>query len=240
MGLNGTLADLGVVDLIQFPYTGRQTGELVVTADDEEARLYYDKGALVHATLGDASGMNALVRVVGWSNGTFEFFKDTQPSDKTIDIDLHRALMQALKLHDELKKSEEMLKGGQFDIAAENKDAIAQRLSEYVASTVFALHACVLTPDGKAFASADGQGGPPMGIEKVRSAIHAFMGSYPRRNLSRIFLEDDEGTILTHMLSSGGTLIIMAAKEASLGAVSMSVGRFVAKLEQDLTGNGRE
>ena len=52
MALKGTLADIGIIDLIQFPHAGRRTGELVVTADDHEGRLYYDKGSLVHACLG--------------------------------------------------------------------------------------------------------------------------------------------------------------------------------------------
>ena len=107
MALKGTLSDLGIIDLVQFPHGGRKTGKLVIAANGGEGHLYYDTGALVHAELGDFEGMAALVRMVDWTEGTFEFVPDTQPSRKTIELDLHRAVMNALRLHDELKAEED-------------------------------------------------------------------------------------------------------------------------------------
>jgi len=70
MALKGTLADLGIVDLIQFPHAGRKTGHLMITGPDGDARLFYENGALVHASLNDIHGMDALVRIVDWGEGS--------------------------------------------------------------------------------------------------------------------------------------------------------------------------
>ena len=54
--------------------------------------------------------MEALVRMVDWIEGSFEFLNDSEPTRKTFDMDLHRAVMQALKVHDERKEEEARLK----------------------------------------------------------------------------------------------------------------------------------
>lgn len=120
MGLKGTLADLGIVDLIQFPHAGRKTGEMTITGKAGEAKLYYEKGALVHAVLDDHTGMEALVLLVDWTEGSFEFNPDVEADVRTIQVDLHRAVMQALKLHDEMKLEEEQKRAQQSSAPEED------------------------------------------------------------------------------------------------------------------------
>jgi len=231
MALKGTLADLGIIDLIQFPHVGRKTGELVITTDDMVARLYYDSGSLVHAILGTNLGMDALVRLVDWSEGNFEFIGETEPPSRTIELDLHRAVMQALKLHDEMKQAEEQQKMEQSGEDERSTQALVSHLNEFVASNSFALHACVLSREGEVRAAADGPEGTQEGIESLRTAIHAFVQSYPRDDLKRMFMVDAEGTAVMVGLSNGSSLIVLAGKDASLGAVTVSVGRLAATLE---------
>jgi hypothetical protein len=231
MALKGTLEDMAIIDLIQFPHSGRKTGHLIINGTDGEARLSYESGSLVHAALGDFSGMDALVRVVGWKEGTFEFIPDAEPEAKSIDLDLHRAVMQALKLHDELKREEEVKRGKEASASEEGDENLMILLSEFVGSNDFALHACILDPDGKIRAAVDGSEGSPEGIEELRSGLHSLVQTHPRDPLRRVLLEDDLGTVTLVRLSDGGSLIVVASKGASLGSVSMSVGRLAAGLE---------
>ena len=231
MALKGTLEDMAIIDLVQFPHSGRKTGHLIISGTDGEARLSYENGSLVHATLGNISGMDALVRVVGWNEGTFGFVPDAEPEARTIELDLHRAVMQALKLHDELKKEEEERRAKEVSGQEEGDEALTTRLSEFVGSNDFALHACVLDSGGKIRAAVDGPDGPPEGIENLRSALHSLVRTHPRGALRRILLEDDHGTVTLVGLRDGGSLIAVASKGASLGSVSMSVGRLAAGLE---------
>jgi hypothetical protein len=106
------------------------------------------KGSLVHVTQGDASGMDALVRVVGWREGTFEFLPDLEPEAKSIDLDLHRAVMQALKIHDELKAEEER-RASENPAQGETDEALTGKLAEFLGSYDFAAHVSVLDSDGR-------------------------------------------------------------------------------------------
>jgi hypothetical protein len=230
MALKGTLADLGIIDLIQFPHGGRKSGELVITSKDGEGRLYYDNGALVHAAVGHFEGMSALVCMVDWAEGTFEFVNDTKPTRKTIELDLHRAVMHALKLHDELRAEEKRRKAEGLVEPKQKDEALLSRLSEFVSSNDFAVHACVISPEGTLKAAANGPDGAPRNVEKLRGVLHELLGSYPRENLSRAFAVDEQGTVVLVRLSDGSGLIVIAGKEASLGAVAMSVGRLATEL----------
>jgi predicted regulator of Ras-like GTPase activity (Roadblock/LC7/MglB family) len=231
MALKGTLADIGIIDLMQFPYTGRRTGELVVTADGKEGRIYYDQGSLVHACLGNAAGMEALVLMVDWIEGSFEFITDSEPPHKTVEMDLHRAVMQALKLHDERKKEEERLKLEKSAGTEPDDGILSSQLKEFVSSTDFALHASVISSDGSLRAAAEDPNGLPEGTETLRNSLHSLWQSYPRGNLNKIFLVDEQGTVVLMRLPDVGGLVVVAQKEASLGAISMSVARLAEKLE---------
>ncbi len=229
MGLKGTLKDMAIIDLVQFPHSGRKTGHLIISGTDGEARLSYENGSLVHATLGDVSGMDALVRIVEWNEGAFEFIPGAEPEARSIELDLHRAVMQALKLHDELKKEEER-RAKEAIGQEEGHGALTARLSEFVQSNDFALHASVLNSDGKIRSSVDGPDGPPDGIEKLRSELHTLARAHPRGAVRRIILEDELGTVTLVGLRDGGSLIAVAGKRGSLGSVSMSVSRLAAGL----------
>jgi hypothetical protein len=230
MALKGTLEDMAIIDLVQFPHSGRKTGLLIIITSDGEARLSYENGSLVHATLDDMSGMEALVRVVGWHEGTFEFVQDALPEARSIELDLHRAVMQALKLHDELKREAEERRAKETSGSEQSDAVLASRLSEFVGSTDFALHACVLDSEGKVRAAVDGADGPAEGIEHLRTSLYSLVQTHPRALLRRVLLEDDLGTVTLVRLSDGGSLIAVASKGASLGSVSMSVGRLATAL----------
>jgi len=229
MALKGTLADMTIINLIQFPHGGRKTGHLIISGADGEAKLCYENGSLVHATLGDASGMEALVRVVAWGEGTFEFVPDMEPEARSIDLDLHRAVMQALKIHDELK-AEEQSRAGIDSGQGETDEALTQMLSAFLASHDFASHASVLDSEGRLRASVDGAEKGKEGIEGLRSTLHSLMQSYPRGTLNRVLIEDDLGTVALVRLQDGGSLMVTASQAASLGVVSMNVGRLAAGL----------
>lgn len=229
MGLKGTLADIAIIDLIQFPHSGRRTGHLVVSGTDGDATLFYEDGSLVHATVGDAFGIDALVRVVAWEEGTFEFVPNVATEARSIDLDLHRAVMQALKLHDEMKMEEEQM-DQDSDKQRAGDEVLAAKLSEFLTANDFAMHASVLAPEGGLRAAVDGDGGTPDEIGELRSTLHALLGSHPRGVLTRILIEDDFGTVVLVRLKDGSSLLAVASEDASLGAVSMSTGRLAAAL----------
>jgi hypothetical protein len=228
MALSGALADLGVVDLVQFPSTGRKTGELVIAdaSSGQEAHLFYAKGKLVHAALGREKGLPVLVEVLGWSDGRFEFEAEVAAPEVSIESDLHRAMMQALKIRDEL--SEEARRSAEQAPAAVFEDA----LRHFVEGSSWALYAGVLGADGRVLAQVS-PGRPPQGLDGLRASMHALSSAYPRRALRRIFAEDEEGAVVLVRLASGASLLVVAGKGAATGVVSVGVGKLAASLESE-------
>jgi hypothetical protein len=231
MALKGTLADLGIIDLIQFPHAGRKTGKFIIGFEAGEALLYYDKGNLVHAVAPGKSGMDALVFVVGLDRGSFEFHSDELPLETTIRMDLHHAVMQALKLHDELKAAEAESLRQNTDRTEGDGVVVTKMLVEHISSSDFVIHACVLNADGSVFASADGKEGPVEGVDQLRGVILAFVAAYPRPNVDRVFVLDELGIAVVVCLAQQRSLMLLAARDAPLGMVSLSVNKLVSTLE---------
>jgi hypothetical protein len=229
MALKGTLADLGIIDLIQFPHSGRKTGKFAIAFNNGDALLYYDKGTLVHAVAGEKTGLDALVFVVGLDQGSFEFHSDEPAPETTIQMDLHHAVMQALKLHDERKAAEEQIRSEVTGREQEENVVVTKMLAEYVSSSDFVLHACVLKPDGSVFAAADGPEGPVEDAERLHGLLHSVVAAYPRRNVDRIFVLDALGTVVLVCLAEERSLMVVAARDTPLGAVSLSVNKLVSQ-----------
>lgn len=245
MALIGTLTDLGIVDLIQFPHGGRKSGELVIADADHEARLYYTRGNLIHAAMAEQEGIEVLVELVAWTEGQFEFRQDVATEKQSIELDLHHVVMQALKLRDERvmeetrrrTEAEEQRRqaaagagGGELD------PVLCALLSDFVATNTFVSHVCVLAPDGVPVAEADGPAGPPEGVEGVRLSLATLADTYLREGLIRIIVEDAQGTAVYQRCTSEGAVVAIANKSGSLGAVSVAVGKLIKTLAQ---GGGR-
>jgi hypothetical protein len=231
MALKGTLADLGIIDLIQFPHAGRKTGKFIIAFETGEALLYYDKGTLVHAVAPGKTGMDALVFVVGLDRGGFEFHSDELPPETTIRMDLHHAVMQALKLHDEFKAAEAENLRQSADRTEGDGIVMTRILVEHISSSDFVLHACVLNADGSVFAAADGKEGQVEGVDRLRGALLSFVAEYPRPNVDRVFVLDELGTAVVVCLAQQRGLMLLASRDAPLGMVSLSVNKLVSTLE---------
>ncbi len=232
MALRGTLADMGIVDLIQFPHAGRKTGELIIVSPEDEARLYYDKGKLTHAALGDQQGEAVLVDVVDWSEGEFEFRTDVMADEQTVEADVHRALMQALKIRDERRMSADAEEGK--DMSSDRlASALAGRLKQFLTRNDYARYACAMNLEGELLAEAVVSHDPPSGQERIRASLQALVSTYPRPGLQRVFLEDEEGTLVLHRLDERHALVVVADKSGSLGAVSMGVSKLADGLREE-------
>jgi predicted regulator of Ras-like GTPase activity (Roadblock/LC7/MglB family) len=230
MALTGTLADIGIVDLLQFPHLSQRTGELVVSGPEREARFFYADGKLIHAQSGAAAGMEALVDVVGWSNAEFHFHIDRTTTESTLDLDLHRALMLALKTRDERQREEQ-------DRAAVGSDdakpgaAFAAALTAFVAQSQPKGLASVVTRGGEVIAEACGTLEPPPEAEGARTALLALLAAFPSTTLKRVVIETTERTACMVPLAGGAVLVVLADCATPLGAVALSVSKLAQSVD---------
>jgi hypothetical protein len=168
--------------------------------------------------------------------------------------------MQALKLHDELKEAQMRRKTEipvpapvvkapppaqskppepvavvresphSPSPAAATDIELSARLGEFIASNSHAKHASVLAESGALKADANSPEGEPGRLNELRDALYTFTREYPRPGLNRVFLVDAAGTVVITKIPGGDALLVVSGKEASLGAVTMSVGRFAIGL----------
>jgi hypothetical protein len=222
------LEDLGAVELLQLPHSGRKTGELIVVGWETEARLYYDKGALVHAVCDELTGLEVLVEVVGWKEGEFELRLGIEPPDKTIEMDLHRAMMNALKIRDERKRKREQEVGEpdeEEDKAMSEK--MKRALSTFVNQYDFVVYAAAISNGGKLLS--DG-GDRPESLPEMLESLNALVSTHPRPGLNRVFLDDEQGTVVLETMNDRHKLLVLSSREARMGAVVLGVSRLVGEL----------
>jgi Tfp pilus assembly protein PilZ len=106
-GISGDVAEIGVAQLLQMLGSTADAGTVVLRRGAEEAIVGFEKGLLRVARLGPATGMKALVRLVGWCEGSFEFHARLDPVEAPDPpLPLAGAVLDAMLLHEEGQRPE--------------------------------------------------------------------------------------------------------------------------------------
>ena len=85
-GLNGSLAQWPLGDVLSMLSASRQTGRIELTDGPRRADIYIADGAIVHAVAADQAGHYALVAVMVWGTGVFSFEPRVSAPDTTITL----------------------------------------------------------------------------------------------------------------------------------------------------------
>jgi len=230
MALNGTLDDMNIIDLIQFPHSGSKSGELVIANNNKEAKLFYDQGNLVHASMGTLDGEDVLVEVVDWHKGEFEFHKEKKASKKSIEKDLHKVLMNALKASDDRKQQQSLeIAESTFDIV--NND-LSQVLKNCISANESVLFTCILNNDGAIQTQAQNEEITLEFIDIIIDTLQILLKSYPRKGFSKLVLEDDSGVVALSRLDSEKKLVLIVDKGTPMGAASMTMAKLASNIKQ--------
>ena len=102
--IRGRLSEMNLIDLFQSLELGQKTCGLTVTRDGEECHMYFLEGQLHHAELGALEGDDAVYRVVGWPDGSFQIDFSARSNKKSTTHSTQGLLMEALRLFDEQKR----------------------------------------------------------------------------------------------------------------------------------------
>ncbi|MGB8647204.1 MAG: DUF4388 domain-containing protein, partial [Anaerolineae bacterium] len=71
MSTQGSLEDMDVASLIQQACHDQKTGRLTLRQDGLEADVYFARGNIVHAALGDSEGEEVVYKILAWQDGEF-------------------------------------------------------------------------------------------------------------------------------------------------------------------------
>jgi len=98
-GITGGIAELGVQNLLQMFTSTMPTGTLTLQHGQREGVIGFDGGQLRFVRLGRATGLKALVRLLAWSEGRFEFHASLDSVEEREEpMPLHTALFDAARL----------------------------------------------------------------------------------------------------------------------------------------------
>jgi Tfp pilus assembly protein PilZ len=101
-GITGAIAALGAQDLLQMFGSSAQVGTLIFHHGEDEASVGFEAGMLRYARLGPTTGMKALVRMLAWKQGVFEFHARLDPvKHPEAPLPLEAALLDAVRQIDE-------------------------------------------------------------------------------------------------------------------------------------------
>jgi DNA-binding response OmpR family regulator len=106
---SGSLEDVAVVDLLQTIAVSGKSGVATVKRGDREARLYFQKGQLIDAEVGDLRGEEAVYRTITWTTGTFDLEFRAVDHPVVIEASTNALLMEGLRRVDELGRLAEQL-----------------------------------------------------------------------------------------------------------------------------------
>jgi len=121
-GFKGTITDFHLSDLIQMNCLGRMTSCLYVDRDENEGRIYFAEGNLVHAQCNDIEGEEALYEMLTWEGGGFSTKRGEEAPKETIIKGWQSLLLEGMRRVDEAKP------GNKTEIEA-RKDSLMNKIN---------------------------------------------------------------------------------------------------------------
>jgi hypothetical protein len=97
MAIEGDLADIGLPNVMQVLCMERRSRALFLQRLDEKAAVHFDHGEIVHATLGELQGEEAIYRLLTWKDGTFLLISAAAVPAQTIRRDWNQLLLEGMR-----------------------------------------------------------------------------------------------------------------------------------------------
>ena len=213
--LRGSLAFTTVTDVLKFLNTTGRTGELWVEGgpDQRAAQIYFDRGTVYHSQVGDVTGIETLVEIISWVEGTFVFATDKMSPTVTIEVSLPNALVDAARLLDERRRADEQ----------RANEMAPQHLLASFAESSGVLAAILMARDGSPLASANTDETLDMsvlgtGLAALIETVNGLGTDQGCESFSGFFIEYDRFQLFC-LPVVGTVLVVVAPERAQLGVI---------------------
>ncbi len=101
MGLQGSLQDMHIADLIQHNCQDEKSVKVLIQSSGKEAVLFFDGGQVIHAELEGKRGEEVVYEILQWSEGSFSMEAGIQAPVKTITRSWSGLLLEGARRLDE-------------------------------------------------------------------------------------------------------------------------------------------
>lgn len=99
--MTGTLGLFSLVDLFQLLASSSRTGRLAVEHPNGKARVYFDKGRVVHAEFNKLTGEEAVYALFADERGSFEFQIGLSAPEESVNTSTENLMLEAIRRLDE-------------------------------------------------------------------------------------------------------------------------------------------
>ncbi|MEE4273398.1 MAG: DUF4388 domain-containing protein [Thermoanaerobaculales bacterium] len=230
--LRGSLAFTTLTDVMQFLHTTGRTGELWVEGGPEHraAQIYFERGTVYHAQEGETTGIDALVEIISWAEGTFIFSTDKMCPTVSVEVSLPNALVEAARRLDEQRRAEK----------EEENERAPQRLLDSFAESSEVLAAVLMAADGSLLAatnSDDTVNTSELGehLPALIERVNGLGGAQDCRPFGGFFIEYDRLQVLC-LPVAGTVLAVVAPGQAQLGVIRHKTQHLADALARVLPG----
>ncbi|MFO0614422.1 MAG: response regulator [Polyangiaceae bacterium] len=106
IGFSGAISVQTLPDIVQLYSLSGATGLLQVEHRGEIGKIWFEQGAIVHATAGGVSGEDAFFDIMHWRAGEFSMRAGRTPTSRTIRASWHELLMESCRRVDEQRRED--------------------------------------------------------------------------------------------------------------------------------------
>lgn len=124
MDVTGTLGLFSLVDLFQLLAAARRTGRLTIDHPAAGARIYFDRGQVVHAEFGELAGEDAIYTLFADERGAFDFRLGLPSPAKSIAVGTENLVLEAMRRLDEINRGTTPREGTTANAMAVSPDAV--------------------------------------------------------------------------------------------------------------------
>jgi response regulator RpfG family c-di-GMP phosphodiesterase len=100
-GVSGSLAEMGLPDIVQVLFHGRKTGKLSVKSGAKAGEIHFLEGAVANALLGTLSGADAFYAMVRFNEGEFALDPTFVPPKRVVAESAEALLLEGMRRMDE-------------------------------------------------------------------------------------------------------------------------------------------
>jgi CheY-like chemotaxis protein len=100
-GVEGSLSEVSLVDLLQIFGLNRRTGTLFLQYGEQQGRIHLEDGSVVSVVLGETTGEKALYRILRWHEGSFRYHPGHTDVTRDIARSMDALLMEGMRQLDE-------------------------------------------------------------------------------------------------------------------------------------------
>lgn len=104
VGFSGAISVQTLPDIVQLYVLSSATGMLVVNHHHDEGRLWFERGAILHAITANARGDEAFYEIMMWSGGEFQMRVGAGAPERSIASDWQGLLMESCRRIDESRR----------------------------------------------------------------------------------------------------------------------------------------